>query len=254
MQGCQRSTWPSLAKGAGCGCVRLREAQQARKALRPCCPPGRGAENKALGKSWSRRLSVCFTPQCLMSARGMSRGKCRHGTSSTSLRRCYAANELLQKPGGVFSLASPGGAVEIPAGELSTRWWWVAVPPPCHHRLRGGFRVPPAGPCGQAPCCAHGLCPPGPVLCPPSRGPMPRRPLSAPTAGSMRHEIPPWHRESGSYRSPPAASSSAAGARQPSASSQKEEAGAHHCSGRARDFGFRADPKCCGGIVIRRLF
>lgn len=182
-----------------------------------------------------------------MSARGMSRGKCQHVTSSTSLRRCYAANELLQKPGGVFSLASPGGAVEIPAGELGTRWWWVAVPPPCHHRLRGGLRVPPAGPCGQAPCCAHGLCPP-------SRGPMPRRPLSAPAAGSMRHEIPPWHRESGSYRSPPAASSSAAGARQPSASSQKEEAGAQHCSGRARDFGFRADPKCRSGIVIRRLF
>lgn len=56
--------------------------------------------------------------------------------------------------------------MEIPAGELSTRRWWVAVPLPCHHRLRGGFRVLPAGPCGQAPCCAHGLCPPGPMLCP----------------------------------------------------------------------------------------
>lgn len=108
-------------------------------------------------------------------------------------------------------------------------------------------RAVPTGCAPQAPCCAHGLCPP-------SRGPMPRQPLSAPAAGSMRHEIPPWRRESGSYRSPPAASSSAAGARQPSASSQKEEAGAHHCSGRARDFGFGADQKCCGGIVIRRLF
>lgn len=153
-------------------------------------------------------ICVLHAPVPDVRKRHVSRGKCRRVTSSTSLRRCYAANELLQKPVGVFSLASPGGAVEIPAGELSTRRWWVAVPLPCHHRLRGGFQVPPAGPCGQAPCCAHGLCPPGPVLCPLSRGPVPRWPLSAPTAGSVRHEIPPWRRESGSYRSPPADSSS----------------------------------------------